>query len=509
MLGIAPAAHATFHEMSIRDVYPGSTVHPDSGYVELQMYAAGQNLVGGHALTVYGASGTAIGTFTFPSNVPNGANQQTILIGDSGVQSTLGVAPDLTDAGLEIRAAGGAACWAGSIDCVSWGGFAGSTPSASGSPADPLGIPDGMALRRTIAPGCPTLLEVTDDSNVSAADFSDATPQPRDNASAITEQTCTGPESTIDTKPKNPTNATAASFTYHATPTAASFECKLDAAAFAACDAGGVEYAGPLAEGMHTFQVRAKNGTGTLGAPASYTWRIDTTPPTAILDSHPPNPSAGASVNFTYHSSETGSSFECSLVEASAADAFSACSSTGKTYTSLADGEYRFAVRAKDGAGNQGAATSFEWTVDNSLADTTPPQTTIVSKPPDPSPSSTAAFTYESNEPGSSFECKLDGATFASCPAIGITYTGLANGAHSFLVRAIDPSDNVDPTPAGYSFVVAVTSPASTSPLFAPAAAPPISVAQPHRHHRRHRCHRRHGRRICHHHHHRSAGSRP
>ena len=227
-----PTAQATFHLISIREVYPGSTAHPDSGYVELQMYASGQNFVEGHALTVYNAAGTVTGTFSFSSDVANASNQQTILIGDSGVQSAFGVAPDLTVSGIGIAAAGGAACWAGSIDCVSWGSFGGTTPSASGTPADSSGIPDGMALRRTIAPGCSTLLEGGDDTDVSATDFFDATPAPRDDSSPIVEHACTGPAATIDSKPANPTSSTSASFTYHSTPAGASFECKLDGGAF-------------------------------------------------------------------------------------------------------------------------------------------------------------------------------------------------------------------------------------------------------------------------------------
>jgi hypothetical protein len=495
---VAPPAQATFHLISIREVYPGSAAHPDSGYVELQMYASGQNLVGGHSLTVYGAGGTSTGTFTFPSAVANGADQATILIGDSGVQSAFGVAPDLTDAGFAIDPAGGAACWAGSLDCVSWGSFSGSTPSASGSPADPLGIPDGKGLRRTIEPGCPTLLEAADDSNDSATDFLDATPQPRSNASAIVEAACTGPTTTIDSKPADPTNATGASFTYHATPAASEFECRLDLAAFASCPSSGVEYAGPLAEGSHTFRVRAEDASGFTGPAATYSWKIDTTAPTATIDSHPVDPSPGASASFQFHAGEAGASFQCSLAAGAAADAFSACSS-GKTYTGLADGEHTFKVRATDPAGNQGEPAAFSWTVDNALADTTPPETTIVSKPPDPSASSTALFSYASNEPGSSFECRLDGAAFAGCPSGGIEYTGLADGSHAFLVRAIDPSGNVDPTPAGYTFAVAVP---VAPPVTAPAAAAPLAaapaIAPLHRRHRR--CGRRRHRagRHCH-----------
>jgi hypothetical protein len=514
----AAPAQASFHLISIREVYPGSIAKPDAGYVELQMYSSGQNLVGGHALTVYNAGGTAAGTFTFPSSVPNGANQQTILIGDSGVQAAFGVAPDLADAGFAIAAAGGAACWAGSLDCVSWGSFAGSTPSASGSPADPVGIPDGKALRRTIEPGCPTRLEAGDDSGGSATDFFDATPQPRNNASAIVETACTGPTTTIDSKPPSPTNATNAAFTYHASPASTEFECKLDIAAFASCPSGGVEYAGPLAEGSHSLGVRARGAGGVLGPAASYGWRVDTTAPAAILDSHPADPSPGTGASFQFHASETGSSFECSLAVGAAADSFSACAS-GKTYSGLADGEYTFKVRAADAAGNQGEAAAFSWTVDNSLADTTPPETTIVSKPPDPSESPTASFGYESNEPGSSFECELDGAGFAACPSAGVAYAGLGSGSHAFLVRAIDPSDNVDPTPAGYTFGVAVPqapiAPVATLPpaaAIAPVATPAVIAAPHRRHHRHRRCRRqrrgKHRRCHRHRHHHRARGRR-
>jgi hypothetical protein len=494
VLALAPTARAAFHEILIREVHPGSLAQPDSGYVVLQMYIGGQQFVAGHTLTTYGAGGAQSGTFTFPDNLPNGASQQTILVGDTGVEAAFAVAPDLVSAGFALDPAGGAVCWAGSFDCVAWGAFAGSTPSASGSPADPLGIPNAMALRRTIEPGCPTLLQAADDTNDSATDFFDATPQPRNNASAITEAACTGPATTIDTKPPNPTNATSASFTYHSTPAGASFECRLDTAAFAACDPAGVEYAGPLGDGQHSFQVRGKSGAGILGAAATYGWRVDTIAPAAAIDSAPADPSAGASASFTFHASEAGSSFECSLTVGAGPDSYSACVS-GKTYTDLDDGEHTFKVQASDAAGNQGGAAVHEWTVDNSLADTTPPDTLIDSAPPDPSESSTASFTYHSTEPGSSFECKLDTAAFAACPAGGVTYTGLAGGSHGFQVRATDASGNLDPTPAGYSFAVVLpapppAAPAATSPSL-PAAAP-VATAPPRKQRpRRKRCARR------------------
>ena len=54
-----------------------------------------------------------------------------------------------------LPAAGGAVCF-GTIDCVSWGSFSGTTtPTSPGRPS-PVAITGGMALRRTITGGCCT-----------------------------------------------------------------------------------------------------------------------------------------------------------------------------------------------------------------------------------------------------------------------------------------------------------------------------------------------------------------
>ncbi len=515
----APSAQATFHLIKVREVHPGQS---DDSYVELQMFAAGQSLLSGHSLTLYNSSGSLVHTSTFSSSVAHSADQQTVLIGDSAVQSTFGVAPDLLDAGLSIPAAGGAACWnAGGIpaDCVAWGNFSGqaalqtATGTSVGSPASPGGIAAGKAIRRKISPGCPTLLEEADDSNDSAADFEEVAPSPRNDSSPITESVCAGaPNTVIDDRPPPSSNSTDAEFTYEA-PTATSYECRLDAEAFASCPAAGVPktYTN-LTEGSHTFQVRGLNASGPDPTPASYTWTVDTVAPTASITSHPLDPSPGKSAAFRYSSNEVGSKFECRLAPLEAS--FSVCNTQPKTYANLADGDYEFEVRAVDAAGNaQATATAFGWTVDNSLADTTPPDTSIATKPSDPSGSSTAAFTYSSSEPGSTFECKLDAAAFAACPSAGISYSGLGEGQHTFQVRAIDSSENIDPTPAGYTFNVVLPSSlgsgqAGSSPPASPVAlppAPPAATPVPVKRHR-HRKHRRrhHGKK----HHHRQRGSK-
>jgi hypothetical protein len=186
LLAAAPAA-ASYHLTKIREVSTGSS--SDTSYVELQAWAGGQNYLGGHTINLY--NGTALThTFTFPSvpvpAVGNGANQSTVLVGDSNAPGS----PDFTESGFVLNAAAGAACFDSiPVDCVSWGtGTTASLPGTAGSPASALS--SGMALERTIAPGCATLLESSDDSDNSAADFSLTSPNPRNNSVTPTEMAC-------------------------------------------------------------------------------------------------------------------------------------------------------------------------------------------------------------------------------------------------------------------------------------------------------------------------------
>ncbi len=99
------------------------------------------------------------------------------------------------------------------------------------------------------------------------------------------------------------------------------------------------------------------------------------------------------------------------------------------------------------------------------FTDTTPPDTTIVSGPSDPSSDATPTFTFFSTEPGSTFRCSLDGAPFAVCTSPRQVVVG--DGAHTFQVAATDAGGNADPTPASYAWTAAgiVASSPSTRPV--------------------------------------------
>lgn len=96
-------------------------------------------------------------------------------------------------------------------------------------------------------------------------------------------------------------------------------------------------------------------------------------------------------------------------------------------------------------------------------ADTTPPNTHIGTGSPSSATNKTdAAFSFYSSEPnGASFECSLDGAAYAACQSPK-SYSKLAEGKHTFKVRALDASGNADTSPASKSWVVDLTKPVVT-----------------------------------------------
>ena len=78
--------------------------------------------------------------------------------------------------------------------------------------------------------------------------------------------------------------------------------------------------------------------------------------------------------------------------------------------------------------------------------DTAPPDTTITKRPKDKTKKKTATFEFTSSEPGSTFDCKLDGAQFQPCTSPDTLK--VKKGKHTFEVRARDAAGNVDATPA-------------------------------------------------------------
>jgi len=465
LLLTAPQALAA-SPLKVREAFPGSSaLGANVEFVELQMTAAGQNDIDGQVLQFYDKEGELASTYPIPSDVANGQSQRTVLF---ATQEAVASFPALPTPDFNLGAgtnrmdpAGGAVCLTGfPADCVSWGEIPISTILdpflPNGQFANAAVIADGQSLTRKITRGCATYLDGPDDTDNSATDFAQIAPTPRNNATTPTEVRCP-PDTLLSASQANPTNQTSINFTYTEAPdeSGATFECKLDAQPFASCPGAGKSYAA-LADGSHTFAVKAIGEGGPDPTPKTFTWTVDTITPETTIDSGPSEPSGGFSAPFAYHSSEPSSTFKCQLD----AGPIQTCPGAGKTYFQLADGSHVFRVWAADNAGNQDPTPATRtFTVQGVLIDQTPPDTLILASPANPSPKDSGSFAYSSTEQGSSFECSLNGAPFSSCPGSGQSYSQLKNGSYVFSVRATDPARNVDSVPATYTWRVAAPTP--------------------------------------------------
>jgi subtilisin-like proprotein convertase family protein len=113
----------------------------------------------------------------------------------------------------------------------------------------------------------------------------------------------------------------------------------------------------------------------------------------------------------------------------------------------LGDGGGQVTIADDDSSGGGGGGGDGGGT-----PDTSPPDTTIDSGPPAKTKKKKATFTFHASESPAAFQCKLDGGAFATCSSPA-TFT-VKKGRHSLQVRAIDASNNVDPTPATDSWKV-------------------------------------------------------
>lgn len=104
--------------------------------------------------------------------------------------------------------------------------------------------------------------------------------------------------------------------------------------------------------------------------------------------------------------------------------------------------------------------------------DTAAPETTITAGPAGLIQDRTPTFSFISNEPGTSFRCRVDGVAVGTCSS-PFTTAALASGAHRFEVEAVDTAGNVDPTAARRDFRVA----ARLADLPAPVLSRSINVA--------------------------------
>jgi hypothetical protein len=134
-----------------------------------------------------------------------------------------------------------------------------------------------------------------------------------------------------------------------------SYECSTNGGgSWSACSSPHTTAA--YADGSHSFQVRAKDAANNVDpTPATDSFTVDTTAPNTAITAGPGEGSTDTDgdVTFSFDTSpaETGDTFRCSNVVAGQPNSFSSCTSP-KSYTGLSGGNYTFAVKADDAAGN-------------------------------------------------------------------------------------------------------------------------------------------------------------
>jgi uncharacterized delta-60 repeat protein len=258
------------------------------------------------------------------------------------------------------------------------------------------------------------------------------------------------PNTTITSGPQAVTSETSATIAFTATE-GGTFVCKLDAAAEAPCSSPATFTS--LAAGSHSFSVHAVDAAGNPDvSPATWSWFIDVTAPDTAITSAPSGTLATGSATIAFSSDDATAAFECAMDGSE----FTACASP-VNLSGLADGPHGFIVRAKDAAGNiDTSPPAVFWTVD-----TTAPDTSISAAPPAASNSTSASFSFESNESGGTFECMLDAGAYTPCTSPK-AYSGLAQGSHTFSVRARDAAGNQDASSAAHAWTIDGVAPNTT-----------------------------------------------
>jgi sugar lactone lactonase YvrE len=174
----------------------------------------------------------------------------------------------------------------------------------------------------------------------------------------------TPPDTIIATKPDAVTKSTTASFTFSSSESGSSFEVSVDGAPFAASGAS-LDLAS-VTEGQHSLSVRAidtaKNADAT---PATATWRVDLTAPTAQVF-FPPAHSYTDTNQVTLRGKVTDPSG--SSLKVNGIDVTVAADGTWSSVQPVAVGENTFVVSANDTLGNAAASAATVHVTNNGPA---------------------------------------------------------------------------------------------------------------------------------------------
>lgn len=149
-------------------------------------------------------------------------------------------------------------------------------------------------------------------------------------------------------------------------------QCSIDGGAFADCTSQ-VDLSN-LSEGVHTIEARATDYDGNTSTEVSYSFYVDTTPPTVVIANAPAPTTAQPTSNFQFESQDAGSGteyYECRIDSGT----LKRCSDQ-EIFQNLDDGSHAVYVRAVDAVGNKSPTVVHRW-----VQDTAGPNIQFVKQP--------------------------------------------------------------------------------------------------------------------------------
>ncbi len=232
---------------------------------------------------------------------------------------------------------------------------------------------------------------------------------------------------TFTEHPASRTSNSTPTFGFEATPPATGFSCALDGGPAQPCSSP-FTVPDALKDGLHIFEVNALSGSTVLDT-ASYSFTVDTTPPTisfagqaTVVSENTPR---------LIFSANEPAAFTCALD----GGAPQSCSSPFTVPQALTDGAHTLRLTATDQAGNsREAQLAF-------VVDTTPPTVAFSVQPRAETNDVRPTFAFSASEPAS-FSCSLDQRVPQPCGSPFTVPDALADGTHSLEVTATDRAGN-------------------------------------------------------------------
>lgn len=259
------------------------------------------------------------------------------------------------------------------------------------------------------------------------------------------------PTASITSGPSGPTGDSTPTFEFVSPEPGATFQCRVDDAAFEACATP--HTTAELGDGDHVFYVRAVDRTGNVDpVPAAGAFTVDTVAPDTTITGGPTGRTNDRAPTFSWPHQDGALTHECRVDD----QPFSTCTSP-HTVDPLSGGRHTFEVRGIDGGGNVDptpAQRAF-------IVDTVASVTSITAGPSGLTDDPTPTFAFANPELGSVFQCRIAPGDYGPCSS-PYTVDPLPDGQHTFEVRSIDLAGNIEDPAVARTFTVDAAAPDTT-----------------------------------------------